>query len=263
MHPAINGTNKVDVIHQTKNTSGGVDVGLPGPYATTHTDTIYGKDKNDTLGGYKGKDWLHGQQGDDKLYGGDGNDTLYGGPDKDTLWGDDNVPGSGTPIVANQGDDVVIQAAPTYNDTLYGGDGNDTLYGQKGNDNLYGNDGGDNLDGGAGKDNYYGGPGEDHHYGSPGADKYYIDRFDNGDTIHKFASEDDVELGPGFSNLSYDPDGGMDPDPGKWSVVDPPGGNDYKLYWDVDNRNYVLNFENALNPLDTGNGSNDPSTDIL
>jgi Ca2+-binding RTX toxin-like protein len=181
MHPAINGTNKVDVIHQSKNTSDGMDVG--GPHATAHTDTIYGKDKNDTLGGYKGKDWLHGQQGDDKLYGGDGDDMLYGGPGKDTLWGDKNVPGSDPWIWADDanGGDILV-ALPTYNDKLYGGDQNDTLYGEKGNDTL---------SGGLGKDALYGGSGNDTFvFTHPSQSS-----IESPDTIYDFESSGDNALG--------------------------------------------------------------------
>jgi choice-of-anchor C domain-containing protein len=121
-------------------------------------DTIDGGDGNDKIDGGKGDDTIAGGAGDDRIKGGKGNDTVDGGDGNDVITGgagDDTIDGgAGDDLIMGDGSGASASGwgkgsgsgpAPSFNDTLDGGDGNDVVIGGVGDDTVLGGAGDDVL----------------------------------------------------------------------------------------------------------------------
>ena len=186
-------------------------------------DTIDGGDGNDKIDGGKGDDSILGGAGNDHIKGGKGNDTIDGGDGDDRIMGgagDDTIDGgNGNDLIMGDGSGASASGwgsgsgpAPSFNDTLNGGDGNDTVIGGVGNDTVLG---------GAGDDVLYGdfapasGSGSGHHsHGShngsgsaSGGDLSFNDYLDGGagnDVLYAGRGDDIANYNIGENIGSHD-----------------------------------------------------------
>jgi Ca2+-binding RTX toxin-like protein len=134
-------------------------------------DSIFGNSGNDCIDGGIGNDWLLGGTGIDTVdYSAETGDLIVTS-ERATLAGGNDTLGQFEVYLGGSGNDSLVGAGVSYNETFNGGAGNDTISASLGNDSLAGDAGDDRMDGGQHTDTLFGGEGNDWLIGGTGNDR--------------------------------------------------------------------------------------------